>query len=57
MQGPVDEDWDVNDYFSPHEPKHHWELRKKFMEQNKGRYPKERLVCLAQVFANSEFMG
>ena len=48
---------DVDKYRSPHEPTHHWELRKKFMEQNKGTLPEERLVCLGQVFANIEFMG
>lgn len=53
----MDTNWDVNQYFSPYEPKHHWELRKKFMETNKGRFSEERLVCLAQTFANMEFMG
>ena len=53
----VDTEWDVEKYFSPHEPKHHWELRKQFMINNKGRYDEERLVCLAQTFANIEFMG
>ena len=50
-------DWDLDKYFSPHEPKHHWALRKAFMENNKGRYEEDRLVCLAQTFANMEFMG
>ena len=53
----VDTEWDVEKYFSAHEPKHHWELRKQFMINNKGRYDEERLVCLAQTFANIEFMG
>ena len=52
-----DTTWDVEKYFSPHEPNHHWALRKKFLEHNKDRYPENRLVCLAQTFANIEFMG
>jgi len=52
-----DTNWDVQKYFSPHEPAHHWQLRKAFMQENKQRYCEERLVCLAQTFANIEFMG
>ena len=57
MEGSCDTDWDVDKYRSPYEPSHHWELKKKFMEANKGRYPEEKLVSLTQVFANAEFMG
>ena len=57
MQGSEDTNWDVDKYKSDFEPEHHWELRRKFMETNKGRFSEERLVCLGQVFANSEFMG
>ena len=53
----ADANWDVDKYKSDHEPKHHWELRRIFMERNKGRYPEDRLVCLGQVFANIEFTG
>jgi len=53
----VDAEWDVDKYLSPHEPNHHWELRKQFIINNKGRFDEERLVCLAQTFANIEFMG
>lgn len=49
--------FDPDKYYSPYEPKHHWELRKKFLVQNMGRFSEERLVCLAQTFANIEFMG
>ena len=49
--------FDADKYYSPHEPKHHWELRKKFLVNNMGRYPENKLVCLAQTFANIEFMG
>ena len=54
---PLDTSWDVDKYYNPHEPKHHWALRRKFLESNKGRYTEDRLVCLAQTFANIEFMG
>ncbi len=49
--------FDVEKYRSPHEPAQQWDLRKKFLENNMGRYPEDRLVCLAQTFANVEFMG
>lgn len=52
-----DTTWDVDKYKSPHEPSHQWELRKKFIVENKQRYSEQRLVCLAQTFANIEFMG
>ena len=57
MEGSCDTNWDVEKYKSDHEPSHHWDLRKKFMEHNKGRYSESRLVGLGQVFANAEFMG
>ena len=38
------QDWDVNKYRSPHEPRHHWELKKKFMEHHKDRFPEKELV-------------
>ena len=50
-------DWDVDKYKSPHEPSHQWALRRKFMLQNKDRFPEIKVVCLAQTFANIEFMG
>jgi len=52
-----DQSWDVEKYRSPHEPRHHWELKKKFMEHHKDRFPEEALVGLAQTFGNMEFMG
>lgn len=51
------DNFDANKYYCKHEPSHHWELRKKFMELNMGKFPEDRLVCLAQTFANIEFMG
>ena len=50
-------DWDVDKYKSPHEPSHQWALRRKFMLQNKDRFPEIKVVCLGQTFANIEFMG
>ena len=55
--GSFDQNWDVDKYKSNIEPTHQWELRKKFLENNKGLFPEERLVGLGQVFANVEFMG
>ena len=38
--------WDLEKYSSPHEPKHHWQLKKKFMEHHKDRFPERELVSL-----------
>ena len=38
------QDWDLEKYSSPHEPKHHWQLKKKFMEHHKDRFPERELV-------------
>ncbi|CAH2084015.1 unnamed protein product [Euphydryas editha] len=53
----TDVSWDVEKYKEEHESDEHWLLRKAFMERWKNDYPEERLVCLARVFANMEFMG
>ncbi|XP_046388796.1 NF-kappa-B-repressing factor [Ischnura elegans] len=50
-------DWNVDDYKMSHETEDHWELRKKFMLKHKDKFPEDKLVCLAQVFSNVEFMG
>ncbi|KAL1450658.1 hypothetical protein WDU94_002997 [Cyamophila willieti] len=44
-------------YKSNHEPSEHWELREKFLEAHKDKFDEDRLVCLAQVFYNVEFLG
>ncbi|XP_038217838.1 uncharacterized protein LOC119836536 [Zerene cesonia] len=49
--------WDVEKYREEHESEDHWQLRRAFIERWKENYPEERLICLAQVFANIEFMG
>ncbi|KOB66772.1 NF-kappa-B-repressing factor, partial [Operophtera brumata] len=52
-----DVNWDIDKYKEDHESDDHWLLRRNFMERWKPSYPEERLVCLARVFANIEFMG
>ncbi|XP_063391720.1 uncharacterized protein LOC134677201 [Cydia fagiglandana] len=52
-----DVNWDVESQREDHECEEHWQLRKAFIERWKNEYPKDRLVCLARVFANMEFMG
>jgi len=52
-----DEEWNVDDCRGDHESDEHWELRRQFMITNKGEFPKQRIVCLSQVFANMEFLG
>ncbi|XP_065371887.1 NF-kappa-B-repressing factor [Calliphora vicina] len=50
-------DWDVEKYRREYESEEHWQLRKRFMDLHKDKFPEDRLVCLAQVFTNMEFMG
>ncbi|RVE53619.1 hypothetical protein evm_001760 [Chilo suppressalis] len=52
-----DVNWNPEKYREEHESDEHWELRKAFMVRWKNDYPEERLVCLARVFTNMEFMG
>lgn len=52
-----DVNWDIDKYKEEHESDDHWQLRRIFMEKWKNNYSEERLVCLAKVFANIEFMG
>jgi len=51
------QNWDIEKYKSDHEPKHQWQLKKKFMEFHKDRFPEYELVGLAQTFGNVEFLG
>lgn len=55
----IDSDWDVEKYHDAydHEPPEHWDLCKKFMLAVKNDYPEAKVVSLAQVFANMEFLG
>lgn len=50
-------EWDVEQYREEHESEEHWELRKKFMITHKEKFPEDRVVCLAKVFFNVEFLG
>ncbi|CAH2056334.1 unnamed protein product, partial [Iphiclides podalirius] len=52
-----DVDWDIEKYKDDHESEEQWELRKAFMERWKKDYSEDRLICLAKVFTNMEFMG
>lgn len=53
----VNTDWDIESYRTAYESIEHWALKRDFMEAHKERIPEDRLVCLAQVFANIELMG
>ncbi|XP_022205388.2 uncharacterized protein LOC111062001 [Nilaparvata lugens] len=50
-------DWDIEKYRSGFDADDHWKLKKSFILANKDKYPEERLVCLANVFYNVEFLG
>ncbi|XP_067013527.2 uncharacterized protein [Anabrus simplex] len=52
----ADESW-VDAYRQEHECDEHWQLRRSFLLTHRDRFPEERLVCLAQVFTNVEFLG
>lgn len=49
--------WDIHKYKSEFESEEQWQLRKKFMETHMDRFPEDKLVCLARVFFNVEFLG
>lgn len=52
-----DTTWDIEKYKTPYESDEHWELKRKFMTTHKETLPEDELVCMAQVFANIEFLG
>lgn len=52
-----DTSWDVDSQRSEHEYEEHWQFRRKFLIAHKDKFPEDRLVCLAQVFFNIEFLG
>lgn len=35
----------------------HWSMRREFILQHRDRFPEDRLLCLAQTFANMEMLG
>ncbi|CAD7091925.1 unnamed protein product [Hermetia illucens] len=49
--------WNIDSYRTEYESEEHWQLRRRFMEVHKNKFPEDELVCLAQVFTNVEFMG
>lgn len=55
MSHPVD--WDVEQYKVASESEQQWKLRRDFLEKWKAEIPEDRLVCLARVFINVEFLG
>ncbi|KAI9584571.1 hypothetical protein GQX74_006466 [Glossina fuscipes] len=50
-------DWEIEKYHQDFEPDDHWQLKRRFIEMHKKNFPEDKLVCLAQVFTNMEFMG
>uniref|UniRef100_V5IEE8 XRN2-binding (XTBD) domain-containing protein n=1 Tax=Ixodes ricinus TaxID=34613 RepID=V5IEE8_IXORI len=48
---------DIEEYRQPWESNEHWELRKEFLLAHAGKYDENRLLCLAQAFANVELLG
>jgi len=52
-----DVSWDVDKYKTSDEHEGHWYFKRKFLITHKNKFPENRLVCLAQVFYNVEFLG
>lgn len=52
-----DSSWDVDKYRSEYEYEDHWQFRRQFLVAHQDKFPEDRLVCLAQVFFNIEFLG
>ncbi|CAN8003146.1 unnamed protein product [Ixodes hexagonus] len=48
---------DIEEYRQPWESNEHWELRKEFLLAHAGKFDENRLLCLAQAFANVELLG
>ncbi|BES94020.1 Protein of unknown function (DUF3469) [Nesidiocoris tenuis] len=57
MKSKVDSNWDVMKYKYHYELEHQWDLKKRFIDAHKKKYPEDRLICLAQLFCNVHFMG
>lgn len=53
----IDTSWDVDRHRSEYEYEDHWQFRRQFLIAHKDKFPEDRLVCLAQVFFNVEFLG
>lgn len=50
-------DWEIEKYHQDFEPDDHWQLKRRFIEMHKKNFSEDKLICLAQVFTNMEFMG
>ncbi|KAI1303058.1 hypothetical protein HDE_02359 [Halotydeus destructor] len=53
----AEEDFDVEAQRKSWEIEDHWELRRDFLKAHKDKFPKNRLLCLAQMFVNVEILG
>ena len=51
------QNWDIEKYRSEHEPKHHWALKKKFMEHHKDRFPETELVSCGLLFSHFQVLN
>ncbi|XP_046668326.1 uncharacterized protein LOC124359544 isoform X6 [Homalodisca vitripennis] len=49
--------WDIDKYKSEHESEELWKLRKEFLTKHRDKYPETKLLSLAQVFVNIEYLG
>ena len=47
----------IEKYRNPYETDKEWKLKKQFIEKYQNKYDENRLLCLAQCYANIETMG
>ncbi|VDN01502.1 unnamed protein product [Thelazia callipaeda] len=48
---------DLNEIRADYESDEHWKLRRMFIERHMMEYPRNRLLCLAQIFCNVNLLG
>lgn len=51
------EDVKLEEFRPAYESDDQWVLRREFLKRHWGKYPKNRLICLSQIFINMEFFG
>jgi len=50
-----DTSWNIDEHKSINESVEFWQFRQAFLIANKHKYPRDRLLILAQIFMNIEF--
>lgn len=48
---------DFNKFRKPYELPHHWQIRQDFLRLHWGKFEEDRLICLSNLFINTQCMG